>query len=84
MNVKFSIYFINHLDKKIKIDNKIVDADDGVLEVEETKLFNTLIFTVNDVYFDSAIVGDLVERIEVKYQLDDEEKIGRASCRERV
>ena len=73
MNVKFSIYFTNHLDKKIKIDNKIVDADDGVLEVEETKLFNTLTFTVNDVYFDSAIVSDLVERIEVKYQLDDEE-----------
>ena len=74
MNIKFSIYFTNHLDKKIKIDNKIVDADDdGVLEVEETKLFNTFTFTVNDVYFDSAIVSDLVERIEVKYQLDDEE-----------
>ena len=74
MNVKFSIYFTNHLDKKIKIDNKIVDADDdGVLEVEETKLFNTFTFTVNDVYFDGAIVSDLVERIEVKYQLDDEE-----------
>ena len=75
MNIKFSIYFVNHLDKKIKLDSKIVDVEDGILEQENTKLFNTLTFTVNDVYIDSTIVGDLIERIEVKYQIDDNEKI---------
>jgi len=75
MQIKFSIYFTNHLDQIIKIDKNIVDVEDGILEVEINKLFNTLTFTTNGVYYEPSIINDLMPRIEVKYQLDENEPI---------
>ena len=71
MEVKLSVYFINHLDKKIKIDSNIVDINDAILEKDMNKLYNSLTFVTNNIYYDTSIVGDLSERIEVRYKVDD-------------
>jgi len=73
MQIKFSIYFTNHLNQTTKIDKNIVDVEDGILETEINKLFNTLTFTTNGIYYEPSIINDLMPRIEVKHQLNDEE-----------
>ena len=74
-SIKFSIYFTNHLNKKTKIDDKIVSIEDGILEIDNLKLYNSLVFIVNNLYFEPSIIGDLIDRIEVKYQIDEQDAV---------
>jgi len=69
--VKYSIYFTNHLGikKKINIDN-IVDIETSILEIENKKLYGTFTFITNGIYYKPEIIGDLKERIEFKYSIN--------------
>jgi hypothetical protein len=73
--MKFSIFFKNHFDEVIKLDDYIVDVEDGIWEISNRKLYSTLTFVTNKVYYRPDIVGDLVERIEVWYQMKDDEEV---------
>ena len=74
IEVKYSIYFTNHLNevKKINIDN-IVDIESSILEIENKKLYASFSFITNGVYYHPSVVGDLQERIEFKYQINNNE-----------
>jgi len=74
LDIKLSIYFIDHLNRKEKIDNKIVDVEDGVLTIQEGRLYQTLSFTVNSLFISPSAIGDLEERIELKYKIDNNEE----------
>jgi hypothetical protein len=73
--MKFSIFFKNHFDEIIKLDDYIVDIEDGVFEISNRKLYSTLTFITNGIYYKPDIVGDLIERIEVWYQMNDDEEV---------
>ena len=69
--IKFSVYFKNHLNKNIKIDDNIVNIEDGIFEISNQKIYNTLTFVTNGIYYSPDIIGDNLERIKIKYQIDD-------------
>ena len=69
--IKRSIYFTDHLDNKKKIDNFIVDVEDSILEISNKKIYNSFTFTTNKVYYDPTIISDDIERIEFKFQIND-------------
>jgi hypothetical protein len=69
--MRFSIFFRDHFNKLSKIDDYIVDVEDGIFEISNHKLYSTLTFVTNGVFYRPDIVGDLVERIEVWHQTDD-------------
>jgi len=75
MEVYLSVYFTDHLGQKKKIDDKIVSIQDGIFDINIHKIYNSLTFVVNDLYIDPAIIGDLVERIELRYKVDDEDEV---------
>jgi len=72
LKIKFSVNFTNHLNKTFKIDDKIVDVEDGIFEISNKKIFSTLSFVTNGVYYKPDIVGDNIERIKVKYEYQEE------------
>ena len=41
LNVTLEIYFTNHLNKKIKLNDFIIDVEDGVFSIQN-KLFQSL------------------------------------------
>jgi len=65
MKILNSLYFRNHLDKEIKLDDLIN---------EEKKLYASLSFITQDIYYHPSIIGDLIDRIEYKYKIDDEDE----------
>jgi len=71
MEVYLSVYFTDHLGQKKKIDDKIVSVQDGIFDINIHKIYNSLTFVVNDLYIDPAIVGDLIERVEIRYKVDN-------------
>jgi len=71
IKIKNSIYFTNHLEQKEKIDNKIIDYE---LEIPNKKLYANFTFIASDLYVNPKNIGDLVERIEYKYQINDNNK----------
>ncbi len=75
MEVYLSVYFINHLGQKKKIDDKIVSIQEGIFDIENHKIYNSLTFIVNDLYIAPTIIGDLIERIEIKYKVNDEDEV---------
>ncbi|MRJ06256.1 MAG: hypothetical protein C6I01_01890 [Epsilonproteobacteria bacterium] len=73
MEVKFSVYFTDHTGIKKRIDEKIIDIEEGNWSIEVGKLYQSFTFVANNLYIHPSIVGDLIERVEVKYQIDDGE-----------
>ena len=72
LKIKFSLYFTNHLNKTLKIDDKIVNVEDGIFEISNKKIYSTLTFVTNGVYYKPDILGDNKERMKVKYEYQDE------------
>ena len=71
--IKLSVYFTNHLNDIIKLDNNIVTT--GSIETSINKLYSSFIFTTQDIYYDPHIVGDLSKRIRVRYVVNDGDEI---------
>jgi len=55
--IRFSFYFTNHLNKRIRLDDNIVDVSEGFCETTNKKIFQTLTFTTNKIYYDPKIIG---------------------------
>ncbi len=72
MEVYLSIYFIDHLNKKIKLDENIVDIEEGIFDIQIDKIYNSLTFVVRDIYISPDIVGDFIDRVELRYKTDVE------------
>jgi len=70
-NISISVYFTNHLDKVIKLDDNIVYKEAINIEKNCKELYESLSFITNGIHYAPEIVGDFVERILVKIQLDD-------------
>ena len=70
LNVTLEIYFTNHLNKKIKLNDFIIDVEDGVFSIQNKKIYSSLVFVTHDVYFSPDIVGDGIERIELIYKIE--------------
>ena len=72
IEVFFSVYFTNHLNETVKLDDFIVDVEDGFFNIANKKIYNSLSFVTNGVYYDPTIIGDGIERIEIKYKVDND------------
>ncbi len=72
MEVFLSLYFTDHLNQRKKIDDKIVSIQEGVFDIKINKIYNSLTFVVQDLYIAPQLVGDLVERVEIRYKVDNE------------
>ncbi len=82
--IKFRITLTNHLGKRINLINHIIEEQNGSIVYENNKGYASLDFVTNGVYYDPSIVGDDVERIEVKWQVDGGEVKKELFCIEAV
>jgi len=73
MTINFGVYFTDHLGKTKKINDNIIDIADGLVDVEVNRLYAVASFITNGVYYDPTIIGDGVERVEIRWQIDDKE-----------
>jgi hypothetical protein len=75
INFKYSVYFTDHLGvrKKINIDN-IATLETGILGIENKRLYADFTFITNGIYYHPEIIGDLEERIEFIYKIDDNDE----------
>jgi len=71
MKILNSLYFTNHLNKKIKLDNNLIEYE---LINEEKKLYASLSFITQDIYYKPEIISDLIDRIEYKFKVDDKDE----------
>jgi len=70
-NIKFNISFINHLDENINLNDFLINVEAGSFLYEINKGYINLDFVTNKVYYDPSIVSDNIERIKVKWQIND-------------
>ncbi len=75
MIIKFDVFFTNHLNETKKITDKIVDFDNGLIDIEVNRLYAVASFVTNGVYYDTSIIGDGVERFEIKYKIDNNDVV---------
>jgi len=75
IKVLFSVYFTNHLNKEIKLDEYLVNLEDDILEIDNKKIYSTFTFVTNGIYYDPAIIGDNKERIKVRYKINDNDEV---------
>ena len=71
--IKFRVNFTNHLNDVINLNDFIVNVEQGSLIYESNKGYINLDFVTNKVYYDPLIIGDNIERIEVKWQINDDD-----------
>jgi len=71
--INFSIYFTNHLNERIKLDDNIIAR--GSVLTQVNKLYSSFVFTTNSIYYDTSIIGDLTNRIQVRYLIDAEKSL---------
>ena len=83
-NIKFRISFINHLNENINLNNFLINVEAGSLLYEINKGYINLDFVTNGVYYDPSIIGDNIERVKVKWQIDDNEIQEELFCVEAV
>jgi len=83
-NIKFRISFINHLNEEINLNDFIVSVEQGSLIYEINKGYVNLDFVTNKVYYDPSIIGDDIERVKVKWQINDDEIQTELFCVEAV
>jgi len=75
MEVYLSVYFTDHLGQKEKIDDKIASVQDGIFDINIHKIYNSLTFVVQDLYIAPEIIGDLIERVEIRYKVDNGDEV---------
>ena len=71
--INYSVYFTNHLQEVIKIDSNIVENSSIITQTN--KLYSSFVFTTNGIYYKPDIVGDLQNRIKVRYKIDTENEV---------
>ena len=83
-NIKFNISFTNHLNENINLNNFLINVETGCFLYEINKGYASLDFVTNKVYYDPSIVGDNVERIKVKWQIDNNDIQEELFCIEAI
>ena len=83
-NIKFRISFINHLNEEINLNDFIVSVEQGSLIYEINKGYVNLDFVTNKVYYDPSIIGDDIERVKVKWQINTDNIQTELFCVEAV